>query len=106
MRIPKKLIIKGKEWITKKVKSLKDESNEGAYGLTSVDDRVIEFDTKIAEFDKEWVFWHEYMHARLHECGVTGNTGGLSDLAEEIICDDFADFMTNEINWKWKRKKK
>lgn len=106
MRIPRKLIIKGKEWILKRIKNLLDENNNPASGLTDVGNRIIELDKNLADYDKEYVFWHEYKHARLHETGVTGNDGGISTLAEEIICDDFADFMTNEIEWKWKRKKK
>lgn len=106
MKIPRKLIIKGKEWAIKKVKEIKGKPDETVHGITHFPTRTIEVTKDSPEYDKEFIFWHEYKHARLYESGVGANTGGMSELAEEIICDDFADFMTNEIEWKWKRKKK
>ena len=103
MRIPRQFLIKGKRWTVRRTKDLKDENEEPCSGLTDVTNRVIELDKSLTGDDLEWVFWHEYGHAFLYEAGVTGNTGGLSDLAEEIVCDNFADVMTTDKTVKFKR---
>lgn len=105
MKIPKKFLIKGNEWRVKRRKKIILDS-ELCAGLTDVSKREILVDSQLADDRAEWVFWHEYCHAILYECGVTENTGGISDLAEEIICDAFADALTMDKNVKFKRTRK
>jgi Zn-dependent peptidase ImmA (M78 family) len=101
---PRHLEIKGATWRVKLRKGLKDDG-EPCSGLTDVNARTITLDSSLTEAALEWVFWHEHMHAVLHESGTTGNTGGISDLAEEIICDNYADAQMR-LKIKWKRIKK
>lgn len=105
MKIPKTLSIKGKEWTVEYKWSLKDSDGNKASGLCDLNKRIIYIDRLLAKDDKLWVFWHEYKHARLYESGLIKNTGGFSRLAEEITCDDFADFMTAEVKVRWIKKR-
>ncbi len=101
MRIPRHLYIKGHQWIIKRAKRLKD-----ATGITEPDKKIIKLSTELTGAGLEWVFWHEICHGILEESGVTRNTGGITPLQEELICDAFADFMTTSINATVKRGKR
>lgn len=102
---PLRFLIKGALWRVKFKKKLKDDG-ESCQGLTDTASRLILIDADIKGPHLEWVFWHEYCHGLLHESGVTGNTGGISALAEEIICDNYADSMMRDKKVKWKRIRK
>lgn len=106
MRIPKSFYIKGKRWTTKRVKNLVDDNGSECTGLTDPEAKTISIDKSISDDKMEWVFWHEYCHALLEEAGVTRNTGGLSELGEEIVCDTFADCMTLDKTVRFKRSRK
>lgn len=106
MKIPKQFYIKGKLWKTSRKKNLTNDDGELCTGLTDPDEKHIALDKSLEGPELEWVFWHEYGHALLEEAGVTRNTGGLSDLAEEIVCDTFADAMTLDKTVRFKRGKK
>lgn len=103
---PLRFLIKGALWRVKFKPNLRDDDGEPCSGLTDVTARSIRIDASLSGTDLLWVFFHEYAHAVLHESGVTGNTGGISDLAEEIICDNFADALVRDKTVKWKRMKK
>ena len=95
--------ILGQPWKVKRVKKLEHEG-EPCFGLCDPDERTIYIKSGITKLQAERVFWHEYTHARLYESGVTLNTGGISALAEEVICDTIANLMAYELNVSWKRK--
>jgi hypothetical protein len=105
MRIKSSFSIKGKKWLTKYKWNLKGDDGSVAYGLCDVDKRIIWVAHGLSIDEKTWVWAHEYMHARLFEAGVTHTTGGISDLAEEIICSDFADFIAKETKVRWRKSK-
>jgi hypothetical protein len=82
------------------------DDGSSCVGLTDANEKVIYLDRDIVDDGVAWVFWHEYCHAMLYETGVTVNSGGLSDLAEELICDSYADCMTLDKTVRFKRSKK
>ncbi len=98
--------IQGAKWKVKLCKSVKDEEGHECRGLTDVSKRLIQIEAGLPESETEWVFWHEYCHALLHEASVVGNDGGLDLIVEEIICDHFANAMTRDKTIKWKRRRK
>lgn len=100
----RKLSILGKSWKVRKTKQPK-LNGKPCYGLFDPDKKTIYIKSGMTKRETLRVFWHEYTHARLYESGVTLNAGGLSALAEEIICDTFADLLAYEIDTKWKRKR-
>ena len=102
---PTKFNIEGADWKVKLKRSLLDDSGNECRGLTDVSKRTIYLERDLPEKELLWVFWHEYMHAVLHESSVTGNDGGLDGIVEEIICDKFANAMTRDKTVTWKRKK-
>jgi len=101
-----KFDIQGATWRVKVCKRIKAEDGTHCSGLTDVDSRTIRIESGLARPDMEWVFWHEYCHALLHEASVVGNDGGLDLIVEEIICDHFANAMTRDKTIKWKRRRK
>jgi hypothetical protein len=105
MKIPKQFYIKGKLWKVRRRKKIK-LNGEDCSGLTDLDTLTITIHSELQGDRLEWVFWHEYFHAVLAETSVPGNTGGMSDLAEEIVCDAFATCMTSDKVVKFKRTRK
>jgi hypothetical protein len=92
MRIPKRFLIKGNVWTLEYVRKL-TYYGKSTDGLTLPGIKHIKLRREVSKKRKLWVFWHEYYHAVLVESSVVENTGGIPDLAEEIICDMFADLM-------------
>jgi Zn-dependent peptidase ImmA (M78 family) len=105
LKLPKTFYIKGTKWTCRRKKKIKLEGDE-CTGLTDVDKKLILIKAGLGEQQEEWVFWHEYFHAILSETSVTGNTGGMSDLAEEIVCDAFATSMVVDKIVRFKRARK
>src|SRR4051812_4137487 len=103
MKLPRRFSLKGKTWVVILKKDLRDDEGNRVHGLTDFDLKIIYLDTDLKEPKKERIFWHEYCHALLWESGVTGNTGGLIDIVEEIICDSFADALTVDKEVRFKR---
>lgn len=104
MKIPRKFSIKGNLW---QVKMKKKCSINGAFGVTIPEKQLIEIKTGLTKDHRTKVFLHELCHAWLHEAHVTKLehlNSGLDEIIEEIICDNFADILTElfEINFKAK----
>lgn len=105
MKIPKSIDIKGKTWTVQYKWGLR-LNGELVSGYIDSDKRIIWMRRELTEEEKVYPFWHELFHAILWESGVTGQVGtGLTDLAEEIVCDSFADFMKYRIEARWKKQK-
>jgi Zn-dependent peptidase ImmA (M78 family) len=105
LKLPKTFYIKGTKWTCRRKKNIKLDGDE-CNGLTDVDKKLIFIKSGMDDAKEEWVFWHEYFHAILSETSVTGNTGGMSDLAEEIVCDAFAACMVTDKIVRFKRTRK
>lgn len=106
MKIPKTFYLNGNRWTVKRRKNLKDDDGSECNGLTDTEVRVVYIDKSLEGTELTWVFWHEYCHALLYESKVTHNTGGLSDIVEEIICDSYADSQTKDKEITFKRRKR
>ena len=106
MEIPRSFVIAGFRWKVKIVNGLKDEAGGKREGMTDATNRTIELDKAVTGEDRVLTFWHEYTHAVLYECGVSENTGGLSDIVEEIICDAMANALTYNFRAKYSPQKK
>lgn len=91
IKIPKKIMIRGKKWKVSTRKKVKDDDGTPCSGLTDPSKSMIYIRSELTDRQKVWTFFHEFTHAVLYEAGVTINTGGLSDIVEEIICDNVAD---------------
>jgi len=102
---PLHFTIEGADWKVRMRKRVLDDAGNECRGLTDPIKRVIYLDNTLPAKEMIWIFWHEYMHAVLHEASVTGNDGGLDGIVEEIICDKFANAMTRDKTVTWKRKK-
>jgi hypothetical protein len=103
---PKRFLVQGAEWKVRFKNTIVDDSGDFCRGLTVPSKRKIILEKELEGEELEWVFWHEYMHAILYESGVVGNTGGIDELVEEIICDQFANAMTRDKTVTWKQNRK
>ncbi len=99
------LDILGQKWKVRMIKH-PEVNGEACFGLCDPDEKTIYIKTGMTAIHTSRVFWHEYLHARLHESGVTLNVGGISPLAEEVICDTMANLLAYELDANWKRKKR
>jgi Zn-dependent peptidase ImmA (M78 family) len=106
MNIPKKFFIRGKPWLVRRKKSLKNDEGEKCYGLTDVDKNIVYLDSSLVGSSLEYVFCHEYAHALLWECGATVHDGGVSSFVEDIICDAIAYALTEHVTISFKENKK
>ncbi len=103
MRIPKAVKIKGRTWTVSFVKGLKLDG-EIVTGLTDTEALTIQIEASLSKRNKVWVFWHEYFHAFLFETGTTRSAGALSGKLEEILCDFFADMITEDKTVSFKKE--
>lgn len=103
MKIPTKLTIKGKQW---KVRFKKDLAEDGdlLLGLADFEKRTIFLCKSIPPEDLPKIFLHELTHAVLHELHVTGNSGSLPLLVEEILCDGFSQVLLDLFELKWRSR--
>ncbi len=106
MKIPNSFLLRGHRWTIKRKKVVKNSDGEMCTAVTDVDRRIIEIKKDVNIKDLGWLFYHEYGHALLFEAGVTVNSGGISELVEEIICDAIAEAFTKDKTVTFKRSRK
>lgn len=99
MRIPKRFSVLGREWSVTLVNKVDSDNAPGEAVLKS---RRIRIAKDLSHRERVWVFWHEYFHAFLYEMGVSREDCGLPELAEEMMCDQFANEMM-KLNVQFKR---
>ena len=85
-RIPSTLKIKGKTYKVKLVKDLKDDGVE-VLGLHDHENQVISINSCTKGRERRQVFFHEYFHAYIYECGLRE---GIDSQMEEVIVDALA----------------
>lgn len=83
----KSVMIKGEKWL---VKYVPDDSEllEGNNGLTDTKIKTI-YISKNPTRSIENIYWHEYLHAYLWECGVRD----LDAHFEHVIVENMADLL-------------
>lgn len=83
----KSVIIKGAKWA---VKYVSDDSEflEGNDGITDKKTKTI-YISKNPSHSIKNVYWHEYFHAFLHECGVRD----LDSHFEHVLVENLADLL-------------
>ncbi len=103
MRPPKSFRIDGHKWNVKVVRQI---DTDGTPGVAYPQERTICLAADQSAEQMRWSFWHEYCHAWLFELGIARNDVGIPEMAEEMVCDSFADLMTLDKNVIFKRGKK
>lgn len=83
----KHVMIKGTKW---SVKYVDDDSEflEGNNGITDTKNKTI-YISKTPSRNIQNIYWHEFVHAFLHECGVRD----LDAHFEHVIVENFADLL-------------
>jgi hypothetical protein len=104
MKIPKTITVKGEKWKVTLVKDLHDE-DEKVKGLTHFDERLIQIEANLTGRERRQIFWHEVSHAIIWESHLSGNTGGLKTIVEEILCDSFGDYLADNASYKPRKRK-
>lgn len=106
MVIPREFTINGKLWKVRYRKRLRLHGHD-CNGVADTATRTIYISSLLKKKELPFVFWHEYCHALLNETSITNNnTGGISEIIEEVICDSFANAMTDVDKIIRFRKKK
>lgn len=99
-RVPKRIKLHGKTGRTRLVETVDDDDSLGEYH-----EKVIKLKRDISNKEMEWAFWHESFHFFCDVTGVARDDVGIPGLAEEMLCDAFADFMTENFNVAPKERK-
>lgn len=98
LRIPSKLVIKGKLWSVLYQHKLHDPDFGDCRGLVNWEDRTITIDKNIPRAEKGEVLIHEIIHILLDEYHLH-ETGGIQDkFAEEVICAGLAESLLEIFN--------
>lgn len=86
MKLPKSILIKGKEWKIEYKWGLRSGSDL-VDGLCDPNIRTIFIRRELLVCEKPAVFFHELVHAVLFEAHLSYNDGWVDGLIEEVICD-------------------
>ena len=105
MKIPKEFVLKGKLWSVRYIWGLRDEGVK-CDGLCLLHDREILLERGLAKEDKPEVFLHEFIHAVLHECHISGLDGVAGEFVEEVICDSLSSVLVDSFTMRWKRRRR
>lgn len=97
MRIPKELMIRGKQWAVTYKWRLEDDAD----GLTDGANRVIYLRHGLGG-EKLTTFLHELIHAIMYESGIHHTE--LSAAAEELICHNVAEEFTSQFIFRKRRR--
>lgn len=97
MKIPKEILVKGKTYEIKLIKTLiKDEEAEGTCDEAT---RTIKIDSSLKGDSLKSCLLHEIGHAIQYE---TGMAQGFDEALQEIITDNFANVLTDLITWRFR----
>ena len=101
MKIPKKFVIKGKQWKVswrKQVMYLGDECD----GLADGEKRTIYLSKACDPSLHQSVFMHELVEAIIFELHLAGHDNSISPLAKEVLCDGVADIFLDLFTLEWR----
>ena len=101
MRIPKSILVHGKEWCVKYGQNLKHEGHD-AYGLCEYESRTIWICRDVDKSERPLIFLHEIFHAILYEVGV--HETSINDDIEEIIVGNLSEYVMENFTLNLKRK--
>lgn len=101
MRIPKRFKLSGSDWRVEYKWKLVDEDGNEALGLCDYANRVIYLDRLESRDSKFATFFHEFIHAVLHEAHLT-NSGLFHPGTEEIVCRALEERILESFNVRWK----
>jgi hypothetical protein len=100
LRVPHRISLHGKTCTVKNVESVDNDDSDGEYS-----NNVIRMRKGQTDEDLEWTYWHEVFHFFCDATGIARNDVGIPDLAEEMLCDAFADLMTNNFKVTGRKRK-
>ena len=92
IKIPKKVVIKGRVWKVRRLKKVVHEDGDVCRGLSDFDSRTITIQKGMEPKEELFIFLHEMIHAALAEAHLNENSG-LPPTIEEIVCDSIADML-------------
>lgn len=104
MKIPSKIIIKGKIWSVAYKWRLQDADLGVCNALTDWTEKTIYLDRLLSREDKQLYLLHEIIHIILDEYHLH-ETGGIKDsFAEEVICAGISKTLLEMFNIKFKEE--
>lgn len=104
MKIPSKIIIKGKIWQVSYKWRLHDKELGECNGLTDWEERTIWLDRLLPKDEKAKVILHEIIHIVLDEHHLHEDGGIQSKFVEEVICAGVAEVLLEIFNIKFKEE--
>lgn len=102
MKIPKKVVIEGKEWSVERKWRIVDDGVE-CDGLCSPTDKKLFVLHGLEEDESYYTFIHEFIHAVLDEKGF--HLFGISNEVEELICHGIAKELLNNFKLSTKTRR-
>lgn len=102
MKLPKKVLIEGKEWGVERKWRIVDGGVE-CEGLCTPEDRKLFVLHGLEEHESDYTFIHEFIHAVLNEKGFY--LFGISTEVEELICHGIAKELLNNFKLSTKTRR-
>jgi hypothetical protein len=99
MRIPRRMLIKGEVWKVCYRKNLKLDG-EDCTGLCDAEKRIIYLKKHTKDYDLSDIFFHEYLHAVMHELHIDMNGD-----VEEIIVEGMSKCIMDAFELTTRRKR-
>jgi Zn-dependent peptidase ImmA (M78 family) len=97
--LPKKLSIKGNDWAIKKQTNVKDEDGNECLGLCVYDTKKILLEKGMTKSSELEVFFHEFLHALLHEIHLD-----IGRQADEMLVEAITQEVFKNFNVRIKRR--
>jgi DUF917 family protein len=98
MKLPTKIMIKGKAWKVKRKRSLK-LGKVKCDGLCHFSSKLIEVRSGLDDKKCMEVFMHEIIHAAVHELHLD-EMGGINSSIEEVLCTGLSDIFLSIFDIK------
>lgn len=104
MKIPSKIVIKGKVWQIGYKWKLHDEKLGACDALVDWVEKTIWLDRSLPREDKIKALVHEIIHVLLDEYHLHQEGGIGSNFAEEVICSGVSEGLLEIFNLKFKQE--
>jgi Zn-dependent peptidase ImmA (M78 family) len=96
--IPRKMKIKGNDWTIKKQKEVKDDDGNECLGLCVYEHRKILLEKGMEKSEEIEIFFHELLHAILHEVHLD-----IGRQADEMLVEALTQEIFKNFNVKIKK---